>query len=89
MRGARGTPCSEAFRGAGLGSDLFLSAVNPRGPVIRAGASAQEALSAGLMRFATRAHPDRQVTLRDAVFSGLAPDGGLYHPVEAPRSVPS
>jgi threonine synthase len=40
------------------------------------------------MRFATRAHPDQSATLRDAVFSGLAPDGGLYHPVDAPALGP-
>ncbi len=34
------------------------------------------------MRFASRSHPGRAVSLRAALFSGLAPDGGLYHPVE-------
>jgi threonine synthase len=36
------------------------------------------------MRFASRAHPERTVSLREAVFAGLAPDGGLYHPVDPP-----
>jgi len=36
------------------------------------------------MRFASRAHPARVVSFRDALFTGLAPDGGLYHPVEVP-----
>ena len=36
------------------------------------------------MTFATRAHPDERATFREAVFSGLAPDGGLYHPVGTP-----
>jgi threonine synthase len=36
------------------------------------------------MRFASRAHPSSTVSFRDALFTGLAPDGGLYHPVESP-----
>jgi threonine synthase len=36
------------------------------------------------MTFATRAHPDQRTTFREAVFSGLAPDGGLYRPVDTP-----
>ncbi len=36
------------------------------------------------MRFASRAHPDREVGFREALFTGLAPDGGLYHPVGVP-----
>ncbi len=36
------------------------------------------------MKFASRAHPQSAVSFRDALFTGLAPDGGLYHPVEAP-----
>jgi threonine synthase len=36
------------------------------------------------VRFASRAHPERHVSFREALFSGLAPDGGLYHPVECP-----
>jgi threonine synthase len=36
------------------------------------------------MRFASRAHPRTEVGFREALFSGLAPDGGLYHPVDAP-----
>jgi len=34
--------------------------------------------------FASRARPGDQVSFREALFSGLAPDGGLYHPVERP-----
>jgi threonine synthase len=34
--------------------------------------------------FASLAHPDRHVGFREALFAGLAPDGGLYHPVERP-----
>ena len=36
------------------------------------------------MRFASRAHPERPVSFREALFTGLAPDGGLYHPMENP-----
>jgi threonine synthase len=36
------------------------------------------------MRFASRAHPGVEVGFREALFTGLAPDGGLYHPVGAP-----
>jgi len=36
------------------------------------------------VRFASRAHPERTVSFRDALFTGLAPDGGLYHPVDPP-----
>jgi threonine synthase len=36
------------------------------------------------MRFASRTHPELTVGFREALFAGLAPDGGLYHPVEAP-----
>jgi len=36
------------------------------------------------MRFASRAHPSEVVSFGDALFTGLAPDGGLYHPVETP-----
>ncbi|HEY9595092.1 MAG TPA: hypothetical protein VHE79_11480, partial [Spirochaetia bacterium] len=36
------------------------------------------------MRFASTAHPEAVVGFRDALFTGLAPDGGLYHPVDAP-----
>ena len=36
------------------------------------------------MRFASRTHPEAQVSFREALFTGLAPDGGLYHPVESP-----
>jgi threonine synthase len=35
------------------------------------------------MRFASIAHPGQVVSFRDALFTGLAPDGGLYHPVGA------
>ncbi len=36
------------------------------------------------MTFASRASPDKAVSFREALFTGLAPDGGLYHPVEVP-----
>ena len=36
------------------------------------------------MRFASRSDPGRAVSFREALFSGLAPDGGLYHPAERP-----
>jgi threonine synthase len=36
------------------------------------------------MKFASIAHPRQVVSFRDALFTGLAPDGGLYHPVDAP-----
>ncbi len=36
------------------------------------------------MRFASTSHPGQVVSFRDALFTGLAPDGGLYHPVDAP-----
>ena len=36
------------------------------------------------MRFASSRHPGQIVSFRDAMFTGLAPDGGLYHPVGAP-----
>jgi threonine synthase len=36
------------------------------------------------MRFASIAHPGQVVSFRDALFTGLAPDGGLYHPIGAP-----
>jgi threonine synthase len=35
--------------------------------------------------FASRADPTHAVSFREAVFTGLAPDGGLYHPVESPE----
>jgi threonine synthase len=35
------------------------------------------------MRFASRANPARTVSFSEALFTGLAPDGGLYHPVES------
>jgi threonine synthase len=44
------------------------------------------------VRFASSLHPDQVVSFRDALFTGLAPDGGLYHPVDAPdlaRIVPA
>ena len=37
------------------------------------------------MTFASRADPTRSVSFREALFTGLAPDGGLYHPVESPE----
>ncbi|MGO9309477.1 MAG: threonine synthase [Spirochaetia bacterium] len=36
------------------------------------------------MRFASASHPGDVVSFREALFAGLAPDGGLYHPVDAP-----
>jgi threonine synthase len=36
------------------------------------------------VKFVSRLHPRESVTFRDALFSGLAPDGGLYHPAEHP-----
>jgi threonine synthase len=36
------------------------------------------------VKFASRAHPDQVVGFREALFTGLAPDGGLFHPVDAP-----
>jgi threonine synthase len=40
------------------------------------------------VRFASRLHPQRVVGFREAMFTGLAEDGGLYHPVEAPDLAP-
>lgn len=37
------------------------------------------------MTFASRADPTHRVSFREALFAGLAPDGGLYHPVESPE----
>jgi len=37
------------------------------------------------VKFASRAHPAHAVGFREALFTGLAPDGGLYHPVESPE----
>ena len=36
------------------------------------------------MKFASRLHPHDPVSFREALFSGLAPDGGLYLPVDHP-----
>jgi threonine synthase len=36
------------------------------------------------MMFASTRNPEVRVSFREAVFRGLAPDGGLYHPVGAP-----
>ena len=36
------------------------------------------------MKFASSTHPGQVVGFREALFTGLAPDGGLYHPVDAP-----
>jgi threonine synthase len=36
------------------------------------------------MRFSSRAHPSQAVSFREALFTGLAPDGGLYHPGATP-----
>ena len=83
----------EAFRKAGLASDLYISAVNTKGPVVipegsvvsRRDPSRDGAL---LVRFSSRAHPEKSVSFREAVFAGLAPDGGLYHPTESPDLAP-
>ena len=40
------------------------------------------------MRFASQLHPRQLVSFRDALFTGLAADGGLYHPVDAPDLAP-
>jgi threonine synthase len=40
------------------------------------------------MRFASRAHPSRKASFAEALFTGLAPDGGLYHPDAAPDLAP-
>jgi len=34
--------------------------------------------------YASRKHPRETVSFRDALFTGLAADGGLYHPVDPP-----
>ncbi|MBI9103178.1 MAG: threonine synthase [Spirochaetales bacterium] len=36
------------------------------------------------MQFASTRNPDIKVDFREGVFQGLAPDGGLYHPVTMP-----
>ncbi|MEE8442080.1 MAG: threonine synthase, partial [Spirochaetia bacterium] len=36
------------------------------------------------MRFASTRNPSVQADFREAVLTGLAPDGGLYHPIEQP-----
>ncbi|MDR1316900.1 MAG: threonine synthase [Spirochaetales bacterium] len=36
------------------------------------------------MKYASTRNPEIQVTFKEAVFRGLAPDGGLYHPVSVP-----
>jgi threonine synthase len=36
------------------------------------------------MKFASTRDPDREVTFRESVFRGLAPDGGLYQPTSVP-----
>lgn len=36
------------------------------------------------MQFASTRNPEIQVDFREGVFQGLAPDGGLYHPVTMP-----
>jgi threonine synthase len=36
------------------------------------------------VRFSSKAHPEKSVSFREAVFAGLAPDGGLYHPTDSP-----
>jgi len=40
------------------------------------------------VRFASRRHPARVVSFEEAVFTGLAEDGGLYHPVGHPDLAP-
>ncbi|HET6451778.1 MAG TPA: threonine synthase, partial [Spirochaetia bacterium] len=41
------------------------------------------------MRFASRRHPTEIVSFEQAMFTGLAADGGLYHPVDAPDLAPA
>jgi threonine synthase len=36
------------------------------------------------MTFASKRHPEERVGFREALFDGLAPDGGLYHPAAMP-----
>jgi len=36
------------------------------------------------VKFASRARPGQVMSFRDTLFTGLAPDGGLYHPVDPP-----
>jgi len=38
--------------------------------------------------FASRLHPREEVSFREALFGGLAPDGSLYHPHGAPDLTP-
>jgi threonine synthase len=40
------------------------------------------------MRFASRLHPRQVVGFPEALFTGLAEDGGLYHPVDPPDLAP-
>jgi threonine synthase len=40
------------------------------------------------VRFASASRPDLPVGFREALFTGLAPGGGLYHPVDAPDLSP-
>jgi threonine synthase len=40
------------------------------------------------VRFASASRPDLPVGFREALFTGLAPSGGLYHPVDAPDLSP-
>ena len=63
-----------AFRSAGLASDLYLSAVNTKGPVENPWREVRQHARI----------PSEVVGFREALFTGLAPDGGLYHPVDAP-----
>ena len=81
LDGATGVAAAmhDAFSAAGLDSDVFVSLVNAKGPVVLARRRAGRAVT-----FASLAHPDRAVSFREALFSGLAPDGGLYHPLEKP-----
>jgi len=40
------------------------------------------------VKFASRLHPHQVVSFREALFTGLAADGGLYYPVGAPDLAP-
>ena len=40
------------------------------------------------MQFASTRNSESRVSFREGVFQGLAPDGGLYHPVSTPDLSP-
>ncbi|MFQ3620757.1 MAG: threonine synthase, partial [Spirochaetales bacterium] len=40
------------------------------------------------MQFFSTRNPTHRVSFQEAVFTGLAPDGGLYHPVQTPQLKP-